>query len=340
MKNGKNRKNLKAILLTSIFTLASISTFIQPNMVVEASVDKKVMAEEYLNLIQNIENQAGKLYEPYSNYNYEQSSGVVYTDLIDFNGDGIEELYIIKLVPNPNYTDSYSQSDMLKYMAIENIFSFNGSSTKLVFSDEYFCDGDHATVSHYVGRYLYSENGKTYLVHGGDWTRRTSGGIRINVREFNGDEFIQTIEYNNTYLNANTDDYTTFISLNDRDYAYLEGEALEFENKYYNNNNIEYIINIGNYSDMSIISNDIKPVLEYIITTAETVIIEEEAVAEVIENVAEEIIEEVVEIPEVEKNEAELVVSNDSSSFLIYIAIASIILIIFGTALIIHSNKK
>lgn len=223
---------MKKIFIPVFASLISISTAILAPTIAYSALNS-AQATEYLNVINEFEKNYGALYK--TSYDDritsdDRSKGVVYTDLIDFDGDGIEELYI--LIAHDEASDYPDSSGA----AIEKIYTLKNGKATEVYDDFFYADMNHR-VSHVTPRKIVYADGKAYLVNSGYYGVKWLDGIEVLVHEFDGNTFNEIIDLNILVSNGGSvgavgEENSVTITLNDNKLFDKVDPNINYDNKY------------------------------------------------------------------------------------------------------------
>lgn len=178
--------NIKSKIISGIISLVLAVTLVFPvfTLPVNAqgqnpSIPPKI-AKAYLNVLQPIVDRYGICKETTTNET--DNSGLAYADLIDFNGDGTDELYFYYIIYSPDYGET---------KCIEEVWYFNGQRAENALSREHTSNDSHYGGPTSGSDLCRTNDGKTYLVEAGGYSTGTGSygntmHESITVYGFNG----------------------------------------------------------------------------------------------------------------------------------------------------------
>lgn len=117
------------------------------------------IAKTYLNVLQAIVERYGICTETTTNET--NNSGLAYADLIDFNGDGMDELYLYYIIYSPDYGQT---------KCIEEVWYFDGHGAENALSREHTSDDSHVGGPTSGSDLCRTSDRKTYLVEAGHYS--------------------------------------------------------------------------------------------------------------------------------------------------------------------------
>lgn len=142
------KKRILAALLAAVMVLT-----VMPSVFAADSESERI-AEAYLSVIKSRESFSGTTdeYALVQGF-YNKGNGLAYAELIDFDGDGTYELYILDAKPDEWSDDYYNISEELWY--------WNGNSAQRAYQYTHSSTGAHMSNSCRI--YLLDMDGKTYI---------------------------------------------------------------------------------------------------------------------------------------------------------------------------------
>lgn len=135
-----------------------------------------------------------------------EGPGLAYADLIDFDGDGTDELYLFYIDQNhAGESDAYFQGvdGSVVWCLHEQVYKWNGSEATEILDELHSSDGGYSGRNN-TGRILFAENGKTSLCS--NWIVDHSDFLLCNLKmDYLQDESFQTgLQVNSSFLRAKT----------------------------------------------------------------------------------------------------------------------------------------
>lgn len=142
---------MKRRILSAVLAVLMILTMMPAAMATDDA--NAQMAKAYLSVIESREDFIG-IEDEYNPGYYSEGEGLAYTGLMDFDGDGTVELYLIDV--EKDWENNW-------YTLSEELWYWDGSSAQRAYQREHISTGAHISGSCKV--YILEKDGKTYLAN-------------------------------------------------------------------------------------------------------------------------------------------------------------------------------